>query len=275
MELVEIDETTEDTFFRCLHDEIPADPRVLAMRRDWRSRYQPLGHRAKVLKDDRGAVVGLTNYIPVEHSPYEGENLMAILCMWIHGYDHLVGNQQAKGYGRFMLGGIEADARASGCDGVTVWGKDYTAWNPVSFYEHMGYERADQDGLDVLVWKPFNERARPPRFLTRNTAIHAARGESGEDPGRVQVVSFRNGWCGGGCSLCVMVRDATDGLEDKVALTEIYAHEKGDMRARGESLDTLYVDGVPFNPDGPPLTQAALRQALLERHARKNQGGGE
>jgi hypothetical protein len=32
MHLSEIDENTEDTFFRCLHDEIPADPRVMAMR---------------------------------------------------------------------------------------------------------------------------------------------------------------------------------------------------------------------------------------------------
>lgn len=73
MELVEIDETTEETFYRCLHDERPADPRVMEMRRTWRAEYAPKGHRAKVLKDDTGQVVGLTNYIPVEHSPYEGE----------------------------------------------------------------------------------------------------------------------------------------------------------------------------------------------------------
>ena len=58
MELVEIDETTEDTYYRCLHDEIPADPRMMAMRREWRKIYQPNGHRAKVLKDDTGQVVG-------------------------------------------------------------------------------------------------------------------------------------------------------------------------------------------------------------------------
>ena len=37
MELLEIDETTEDTYYRCLHDEIPADPRVIAMRRECRA----------------------------------------------------------------------------------------------------------------------------------------------------------------------------------------------------------------------------------------------
>lgn len=73
MELVEIDATNEDTYYRCLHDEIPADPRVMAMRREWRAIYEPRGHRAKLLKGDDGTIVGLTNYIPIEHSPYEGE----------------------------------------------------------------------------------------------------------------------------------------------------------------------------------------------------------
>jgi len=265
MQLLEIDESTEDTYYRCLHDEIPSDPRVMAMRREWRSIYQPKGHQAKVLIDDQDQVVGLTNYIPVEHSPYEGRNLMAILCMWIHGYDHLVGNQQSQGYGRFMLEQIEADALRSGCDGMTVWAKDYDAWNPVSFYEHMGYQRAEVSGLDVLVWKPFNDRARPPRFLRSSPPAPSTRAD-----GRVEVVSISNGWCGGGCQQCVMVRDALDGLEDKISLTEIYAHDKQDMRARGKSIDMVYVEGEAFRPDGPPAGEAEFRQAVLEKFESNN-----
>lgn len=265
MRLQEIDADTEDTFFRCLHDEKPADPRVMAMRREWRAMYKPKGHRAKVLIDDADQVVGLTNYIPIEHSPYEGENLMAILCMWIHGYDHLVGNQQSRGYGRYMLEQIEQDARRSRCNGVAVWAKDYEAWNPVSFYEHMGYERAAQSGLDVLVWKAFNDRARPPAFIQtkiKRTPEHETRG-------RVQVASVSNGWCGGGCELCVMVRDAAADAGDKVALTEIYAHTKQDMRVRGESIDTVYVDGEAFRPDGPPFTRQEFTAFLLDRLSEK------
>ncbi len=263
MRLVEIDATTEDTFFRCLHDEVPADPRVMAMRRAWRARYEPLGHRGKVLFDDEERVVGLTNYIPIEHSPYEGDNLMAILCMWIHGYEHLVGNQQGQGYGRFMLEAIEADARASGCDGVCVWAKDYDAWNPISFYEHMGYERADVQGLDVLAWKPFSPQARPPRLLPRRVPPRDA------GDGRVRVTSVSNGWCGGGCQQCMLARDALTGLEQEATLVEVYAHSKADMRARGESIDVLYLDDEPFRPDGPPAGVEDLRQAVLARHAGK------
>jgi GNAT superfamily N-acetyltransferase len=265
MELLEIDETTEDTYYRCLHDEIPADPRVIAMRKAWRVRFQPRGHRAKVLKNDAGQVVGLTNYIPVEHSPYEGRNLMSILCMWIHGYDHLVGNQQAKGYGRFMLGEIEADARESGLDGLVVWAKDYDAWNPVSFYEHMGFERADQNGLDVLAWKPFNARAERPAFLKRSTLIATER----PTDDKVAVTLFSNGWCGGGCQLCMMARDVAHGLPEEVVFTEVLAWEKEDMRERGESIDMLYVEGEAFRPDGPPASPAELKAHLLSRFRSK------
>ena len=261
MELLEIDETTEDTFYRCLHDEIPADPRVLAMRRSWRASFEPKGHRAKVLKDDSGQVVGLTNYIPVEHSPYEGANLMAILCMWIHGYEHLIGNQQAKGYGRYMLGEIETDARASGMDGLVVWAKDYDAWNPVSFYEHMGFQRAAQDGLDVLAWKPFKADLPAPSFLPRNTRAAIVASAAGQDE-QVQVTVVSNGWCGGGCQLCIMARDVAAELPDEVRLTEVLAWEKDDIRREGESIDALYVDGVPYRPDGPPASRDELRADL-------------
>ncbi len=262
MELLDIDESTEDTYYRCLHDELPADPRVIAMRKAWRAAFAPRGHRAKILKDEAGQVVGLTNYIPIEHSPYEGENLMAILCMWIHGYDHLVGNQQAKGYGRFVLGEIEADARNSEMDGLAVWAKDYDAWNPVSFYEHMGFRRVERQGLDVLAWKPFNDAARPPAFLPPKAPVASGRPEDG----RVPVTMVANGWCGGGCQLCVLTRDVSEELTEEVAHSEVLAWEKEDMRERGASIDVLYVDGEPFRPDGPPASPAELRAFLRSRY---------
>ena len=81
-----------------------------------------------------------------------------------------------------------------------------------------------------------------------------------------------NGWCGGGCHQCMMVKDAVADMSDKVALTQIYAHEKTEMRRYGESLDVVYVvyvDGESFRPDGPPVTMKEFRQTLLDRYAKK------
>ena len=169
MRVAEIDSETEGTFFRCLHDEKPDNPQVSRIRRHWFNKFQPGGLRGKVLIADNEDVVGLCQYLPIEHSPFAGRDLMAILCMWIHGYDHHIGNQQGKGYGRFLLAYIEEDARRSGKKGVAVWGKDFPFWNPISFYEHMGYSRADSEGHNILAWKAFDGTAEAPTIKRRRT----------------------------------------------------------------------------------------------------------
>ena len=124
MKLVDVTRKTENVFFRCLHLEVPEDVEVTTMRRQWYEKNRNKGLRARLLILDNGQVGGLCQYIPIEHSHLVGEDLLTILCMWVHGYEHGVGNQQAKGYGRFVLNSIEEDARASGAKGVAAWGMD-------------------------------------------------------------------------------------------------------------------------------------------------------
>jgi hypothetical protein len=80
MKLIDIDKDTEGTFFRCLHDETPQEPRVIALRHRWYDRNKDKGLRAKVLLREDNKVAGLCQYIPIEHSHLLGEGLMAILC---------------------------------------------------------------------------------------------------------------------------------------------------------------------------------------------------
>ena len=162
MRFTDVDERTAATFLHCLHDEREDDPRVMQRRKRWFDEHRDKGFRAKVLVLDSGEVPAMAQYIPIEHSPFGGRDLLAILCMWVHGYDHHLGNRQGQGYGRVMLEAIEKDARASGAKGVVAWGMDFEYWNPVSFYEHMGYERVEKDGMSVMVWKPFVDDAEPP-----------------------------------------------------------------------------------------------------------------
>ena len=262
MKLVAITAETEGTFLRCLHDEKPADPRAIALRRRWHDRFKERGLRAKVLVLPSGEVVGLCQYLPIEASPFLGEDLWAILCIWVHGYDHHVGNRQGNGYGRFILEQIEADARASGTGGLLAWGMDFPYWNPVAFYEHMGYVRADQDGQVVLVWKRFRETTPAPR-LQRMVTPQPSPKE------RVDLTAYVSGWCTGGCYQSVVARDASAGLEAQVDYREIDTSDPVVSRSLGIS-DGLFLDGQAYRPEGPPFSADELRADILKLAAERN-----
>jgi len=256
VELVDIDKHTEGTFFRCLHDEVPENPQMIALRRRWYDKFKDKGLRAKVLLREDKAVVGLCQYIPIEYSPFQGRDLSAILCIWVHGYEHLVGNQQRKGYGKFMLERIEDDARASGAKGVAAWGMDFPYWNPVSFYEHMGYERVETRKPVVLCWKPMADDAKPPALVRPVRAPSLV-------PGKTKVTAFISGWCGGGCGVCVTAREAVAGLDDLVAYEEIDTSDRAVMRSWGID-DGVYLDDKPFRPYEPPWTSEELKAAIVK-----------
>ena len=109
--------------------------------------------------------MGKCHTIPIEYSPFVGVDLLAILCIYVHLYEHSVGDQRNKGHGCYILNQIEQDARNRGFNGVVAWGMDWDIWNPVSFYEHMGFERVDREDKVVAVWKPFSKDAKPPKLM--------------------------------------------------------------------------------------------------------------
>ena len=262
MRLVDVDERTEETFFRCLHDEKPANPRVVEMRKRWYEAHKEKGLRARLLYSDSEEVVGLCQYMPIERSIFIGRDLMVILCMWVHGYEHLVGNQQGKGYGSFMLGAVEDDARRAGMKGVVAWGKDFPYWNPVSFYEHMSYSRVQRLGRDVLVWKAFEPGVEPPQFMQ-------PRVQPSEGREKVKVMEMTCGWCSGGIECCLEARAAVAGLEGIVDYEEIDTFDFETRAGCGLSFDHVYVDGSPYKPDGPPFTSEELRGDILELYEAK------
>jgi GNAT superfamily N-acetyltransferase len=251
---------TEGTFFRCLHDERPENSEVTLIRRNWYRRHRDLGLRTRVLVTDADEVAGLCQYLPIEHSHYLGRDLMAILCIWVHGYEYHLGNRQGKGYGRMMLESIEKDAGRSGFKGVAVWGKDYPDWNPVSFYEHMGYARADSMDNDVLVWKSFRGEGEPPRFLRQRKRGPVL-------PDRITIVSLFTGWCGG-CSFNLEAREAAKELQDLVDYIEVDTSVRKNMLEWGIS-DGILLDGEPYRNDGPPFTREDLKRDILDLFRKK------
>jgi len=274
-----------------MHDERPENPPVIELRHRWYDQYKSKGLRAKVLVRDDNKVMGLCQHIPIEHSPLLGENLFVILCFAVHGYEHLVGNQQGKGYGKFMLEAVEQDARNCGAKGITVRA-EYTSewdkqWNTVSFYEHMGYSRVETSGPFVLMWKPFVKDAKPPAFF------HPTRQPS-KKRDKTKVTMFVNGWCNIDCSCCISARGAVAGIDDMVIYQEIDTSDRAKMlshvmddeklsddatlapseRSRSGELPVVwevFLDDAPFKPYGTPWTCEDLRAEILRLLKKKSQ----
>ena len=250
MHLKDVDATTEDAFLRCLHLETPAEPEVMALRRRWYDRYKRAGLRAKVLVDDDNTVVAMGQYVPIGIAPFLGDDLAVILCMWVHGYDHHIGNMQGRGYGKQLLGGMEREIADAGFAGIVAWGMDFPYWNPVSWYLARGYRKVDQRGQEVLVWKPLRPDATPPSFLPRAAEVPAP----GEKP---TLAVYLNAWCTGGCELAHQARCAARRLGERIAYIEFDTDAKSDLLRHG--IDSgVFLDGKPYRRFEPPWTAEVL-----------------
>ena len=260
MELVDIGAETERAFFTCLHPEEPEDPEPIAHAKKWYAGYKDKGYRAQVLKLDDGTVVAKCHHIPVEHSPFVGRDLLAILCLCVHPYEYHVGDQRRKGYGRFMLNHIEQYARSSGFRGVVAWAMDWH-WNPVSFYEHMGYARIDAQDKVVVVWKPFRDDAEPPRLLRLDNV-------RSPDSKKVQVAVADNPWCNGNTKL-MTTREAIKGIEHLTEYTEAPPPCRDRIIHLGH-VGGVLLDGRHYRPYELIGTAEDLRAEIIRLHNRKH-----
>ena len=78
MRLVDVTEKTENIFFRCLHDEIPENPQVISIRKQWYERNKEKGLRAKLLILDNGP--------PQRRIPLEPEDVTVAEVLKQAGY---------------------------------------------------------------------------------------------------------------------------------------------------------------------------------------------
>ncbi|MHC4517127.1 MAG: GNAT family N-acetyltransferase [Planctomycetota bacterium] len=261
MELADISADTERAFFTCLHAEDPQGPESTAPGRDWYTRHKDKGYKAQVLIRDDGTVVGKCQYIPIEHSPFVGRDLLAILCLCVHMYEHHIGDQRRKGYGRFMLDHIEQYARSSGFKGVVAWAMDWH-WNPASFYEHMGYTRVDTQDKVVVVWTPFCEDAEPPQLL-RLDDVPSLGSE------KVHVMVADNPWCDGNNKL-MTIREAIKGIEHLVEYTEAPPPCRDRIIHLGH-VGGVFLDGRPYRPYQLIGASDDLCAEIIRLYERKHQ----
>ncbi|MFC1921558.1 GNAT family N-acetyltransferase [Chloroflexota bacterium] len=258
MKIIDLNHEDEKLFFLCLEDWSDEAKEAGDHREKWYGKMKDKGLRAKLAVDDNEKIGGMIQYVPVEHSFVNGEDLYFINCIWVHGYKEGRGNFQKHGMGTALLEAAEEDARELGVKGIAAWGIPLPFWMKASWYKKHGYKKVDHNGFlgEVLLWKPFTEDAVPPELIKR-------RKKPERIPGKVAVTAFTNGWCLAQNLTLERAKRATEKFGSDVVFQQIDTFDRRNLLEWGIS-DALYVDGKEV-PTGPPPTYEKIRKIIAKR----------
>ncbi len=255
MEIVDLRPDDEKLFFLCLEDWNDEAKEAGDHREKWYGKMKNKGLRAKLALNDTGIAAGMIQYVPVEYSFINGEDLYFINCIWVHGYKEGRGNFQKLGMGTALLEAAEEDAKELGVKGIAAWGIPLPFWMKASWFKKHGYKKVDQNGFlgEVLLWKPFAEDAKPPELIRQ-------RKKPEKTPGKVKVTAFNSGWCMAQNLAYERAKRAVAKYGSDVEFEEINTFNRDNLLEWGIS-DALYVDGKEVRT-GPPPTYEKIRKII-------------
>lgn len=260
MKIIDISPEHENTFFCCLEDWSDEMKEAGDNKQRWYERMKDKGIRVKLAQEESGDISGMIQYMPIEHSIFEGENLYAILCIWVHGYKEGVGNHQKKGTGTALLKTAEEDCKELGTNGMVAWGLGIPVWMKASWFRKHGYKVVDKSGISRLIWKPFNEKAVPPKMIKRKK-------KPGKGKEKVNITMFRNGWCPAMNLIYERTLRASKEFEGYVNVSQYDTVDKEVINEWGIT-DGLYIDGKAIRM-GPPPSYDKIRKKIERRAKRK------
>jgi len=254
--VIDLTESHEPLFFCCLEDWSEEMKEAGPHKELWYRRMKEEGLRVKLAEDDRGEIGGMIQYIPIERSHVEGEDLYFIHCIWVHGHKKGRGDFRNRGMGKALLDAAEEDARQLGAKGMAAWGLSLPIWMKASWFRKRGYRPADKDSIARLMWKPFTEDASPPKWIKMKKKPETA-------PGKVTVASFINGWCSGQNIVHERAKRAAAEFGDRVVFQEYNTSDPAVLHEWG-LVDALFIDGKAVRT-GPPTPYAKIRKKIAGR----------
>lgn len=258
MKVIDLDEGNKDLFCLCLEDWSDEAKESGPKRRQWVERCgRHHGLRAKLAVDDRGVEGGMIQYGPIEHSHVDGSGLYFIYCIHVHGYTQGRGNFQKRGMGKALLAAAEEDARALGAKGMAAWGVWLPFWMKASWFKKHGYRKADRQGIAVLLWKPFVENARAPRWFPKKSQLPEP------IPGKVNITAFSSGWCLAQNLVYERAKRAAAEFGDQVVFQEIDTSSR-EAVAKWGVADAVFIDGKNVQK-GPPPSYDKIRAFTAKR----------
>jgi len=260
MEIVDLTAKNEHLYFVCLEDWSDEMKEACNHKERWYEKMKNQGLRVKLALDDRGEVGGMIQYIPIEHSFARGNNLYFINCIWVHVYKEGRGNFRKQGMGIGLLKAAENDVNTMGAKGICAWGIPLPFWMKASWFKKHGYVVADRMGGfmgQVLLWKPFNDKAASPKWIRQNKTVEVVA------PGKVRVTAFLNGWCPAQNLIFERAKRACSEFGDQVEFQKFDTSDRKVFEEWGIS-DALFVDGKAVRT-GPPPSFDKIRNIIAKR----------
>ncbi len=258
MEIIDLADEYKQLYFVCLEDWSEELKEAGDHKEIWYNKMKDKGLRVKLALGDDGEVGGMIQYVPIEHSFAEGNDLYFINCIWVHGHKEGRGNFQKKGMGKALLQAAENDVQAMGAKGIVAWGIPLPFWMKASWFKKHGYTKVDKQGFlgQVLLWKPFTSEAIPPKWIKQKKKPETM-------PGKVTVTAFRNGWCPAQNLVFERAKRAAAEFGDKAVFREIDTFDR-DVLLEWGIADALFIDDKSVRT-GPPPPYEKIKKLIAKR----------
>jgi hypothetical protein len=130
-----------------------------------------------------------------------------------------------------------------------------------SWFKKQGYKSIDKIGMQILLWKPFEDDAVPPRWIRKAK-------DPDTEAGKVTVTAFLNGWCPAMNTTFERARKASSELGDKVLFRPVDTFDRQVLQEWGVS-DALYIDDKQVRT-GPPPSYDKIKKKIARRVKKLN-----
>jgi len=260
MKITDITPENENLYYCCLEEWSEEMKEAGDYKQRWYERMREKGVKVKFALDENNVIGGMIQYIPIEHTGFEGKNLYVVLCIWVHGYKKGRGDYRKRGMGTALLKAAEEDTRRIGSDGLVTWGLIIPVFMRASWFKRKGYKVADKDGIMRLLWKPFNENATPPKFI---------KPKKKPEPGteKVNITMFRSGWCPAQNIAYERAKRASKKFQNDINIQEYDTVDREIFKEWG-IMEGLFIDGKEIRI-GPPPSYEKISKKIAGRVRKK------
>ena len=255
MKVIDLDDNYKETYLVCLEDWSDEMKEAGNHKELWYNEMKNKGLGVKLAFENE-EIVGMIQYIPIEYSFAEGQNLYLITCIWVHGYKEGIGNYQKRGIGKALLEAAENDVKSRSAKGMVAWGLLLPFWMRAKWFKKQGYTKVDKQGMQVLLWKPFTDDAIPPKWIKQKKNPNPIQG-------KVLVTVFINGWCPAQNIVFERAKRAAKEFGDTVVFQEINTSVR-DVFLEWGIADALFIDGKQVRT-GPPPSYEKIKKLITKR----------